>query len=91
MRFVEVDEGIFVNLDTVEFVALKTLRGDEDRFYFVFVFPNTSFELGEGYTEPVAYSRIFSTKEEALRWFRNLVGATETAFSVVADDDEEPF
>ncbi len=24
MRFVEVDEGVFVNLDAVEFVALKT-------------------------------------------------------------------
>ena len=79
MKFVEVDEGVFVNLDAVEFVALKTLREDEDRFYFVFVFPNTSFELGEGYTEPVAYSRIFSTKEEALEWLRKVISSREKA------------
>ena len=79
MRFVEVDEGVFVNLDAVEFVALKTLRGDEDRFYFVFVFPNTGFELGEGYTEPVAYSRIFPTKEEALEWLRGTISFKERA------------
>lgn len=77
MRFVEVDDGIFVNLDAVEFAALKELRGDEKRYYFVFVFPNTGFELGEGYTEPVAYSRIFESEEVALEWFRRIAGIKE--------------
>ncbi len=73
-RFVEVDDGVFVNLDLVFKVKLYEYSyGNENYCYWLFIGPSTEMEVGAGYLEPYAQSRRFPSKELALEWFRNTV------------------
>lgn len=59
MRFVEIDENLYINLDRVKSIAL---RKDKNRYYFSFSFKDFGW-----------VSRAFESAEAAQQWFEEHV------------------
>ncbi len=71
MKFVEVDEWVFVNLDNISSVRLKKIQkhqqeeqedGDEKIYYWLFTTT----------ADKMFFSKTFKSKEEAREWLVNL-------------------
>lgn len=63
MKFVEVNEGIFVNLDNVSSVTLKKSQQDSGDVFYYWVFIAS---------DDVFTSQIFKSEGEAREWLFNL-------------------
>jgi len=79
MRLVEIDKGLYVNLDFV-WVIQFCAQQDDKKFYFRF-----GFGAKDQYTYFLA-SKSFKTKEEAEKWFEDFVLPLIPNFSLLTGE-----